>query len=76
MDSKNAADTIISFMKNSPAPKKTRKTKDNDDSNLADVLMKKPKADKKNTTMPHYTTNLPKDDRHQADTLYLPNDNG
>ena len=62
-------------MKSSPAPKKTRKTKDNDDSNLADVLMKKPKADKKNTTMPHFTTNLPKDDRHQADTLYLPNDN-
>ena len=76
MDSKNAADTIISFMKNSPAPKKTRKTKDNNDSNLADVLMKKPKADKKNTTMPHFTTNLPKDERHQADTLYLPNDNG
>ena len=69
MDSKNVAETIISFMKSSPAPKKTRKPKDNDNSNLADVLMKKPKADKKNTTMPHFTTNLPKDDRHQADTI-------
>jgi hypothetical protein len=38
--------------------------------------MTKPKAAKKNTTMPHFTTNLPKDERHQADTLYLPNDNG
>ena len=35
MDSKNVAETIISFMKSSPAPKKTRKTKDNDNSNLA-----------------------------------------
>jgi len=75
MDSKNAADTLISFMKSSPAPRRTRKAKDNDDSNVADVLMKKPKADKKGSTMPHFTTNLPKDDRHQADTLYLPNDN-
>jgi PhoPQ-activated pathogenicity-related protein len=76
MDSKNAADTLISFMKSSPAPRRTRKAKDNDASNVADVLMKKPKADKKGSTMPHFTTNLPKDDRHQADTLYLPNDNG
>ena len=76
MDSKNVADTLISFMKSSPAPRRTRKEKDNDDSNVADVLMKKPKADKKGSTMPHFTTNLPKDDRHQADTLYLPNDNG
>jgi hypothetical protein len=76
MDTKNVADTLISFMKNSPAPKKTRKAKENKDSNLATVLMKKPKADKKNKTMPHFTTNLPKDERHQADTLYLPNDNG
>ena len=75
MDTKNAADTLISFMKNSPAPRRTPKAKDNEDKNLADVLMKKPKADKKNTTMPPFTTNLPKDERHQADTLYLPNDN-
>ncbi len=74
MDTKNVADTLISFMKNSPAPKKTRKAKEKEDTNLADVLMKKPKPDKKNTTMPHFTTNLPKDERHQADTLYLPND--
>jgi transposase-like protein len=76
MDTKNVADTLISFMKKSPAPKKTRKAKEKEDTNLADVLMKKPKPDKKNTTMPHFTTNLPKDERHQADTLYLPNDNG
>ncbi len=61
---------------NSPAPKKTRKAKENEDSNLATVLMKKPTADKKNKRMPHFTTNLPKDERDQADTLYLLNDNG
>ena len=69
------AEEIIDLIQDTPPtktykPKKTREGK----KNLADVLLTRPKKEKTRTNMAHFQTDLPKNYKHQCDTLYLPTD--